>query len=68
MQIADFLTGYRPFNLLEADELAQMAAASRAAEHESGSVIVDGFLQRIDELAVVVSGQLVPRWPPRRAA
>jgi CBS domain-containing protein len=58
MQIADFLAGYPPFDSLEADELARIAAASRVEEHESGSVVVDGFSEQIDELAVVVSGQV----------
>lgn len=58
MQIADFLAGYPPFDSLGPDELRQVASASRIEEHESGSVIVDGFSEQIEELAVVVSGQV----------
>lgn len=58
VSIAEFLSGYPPFDSLAADELARIAAASRLEDHASGSQIMDGFTDQVEELAVVVAGQV----------
>jgi CBS domain-containing protein len=57
-QIAEFLVGYPPFDALSDDEVARIASASRIEDHESGAAIMNGFVEQIEELAVVVSGQV----------
>jgi len=56
--IAEFLSGHPPFDALGDQELSKIAAAARVEDHESGSTIMNGFAEPIDELAVVVSGQV----------
>jgi CBS domain-containing protein len=58
VQIAEFLAGYPPFDSLDDAGLERIAAASRLEAHDSGSEIVDGFRRPIEELAVVVTGQV----------
>lgn len=58
VQIAEFLAAYPPFDSLDESEIARIAASSRLEHHESGSQIMDGFSRPVEELAVVVAGQV----------
>jgi CBS domain-containing protein len=64
--LAGFLAGIPPFDALDEAGRKAVAAASRVVDHPAGAEIVDGFDHVVDELFVVVSGQ-VELWTVRGA-
>ena len=64
--LAGFLAGIPPFDGLDEAGRKSVAAAARVVDHPAGAEIVDGFDHVVDELFVVVSGQ-VELWTVRGA-
>jgi len=56
--LADFLGSHPPFDVLAATELAQLARQAVVERYSPGSVILDAFDSRVDELFVVWEGRV----------
>jgi CBS domain-containing protein len=62
--LTGFLGSHAPFDVLEPDELARIAAHAVVEQYESGTIILDAFDSQIDELFIVWEGR-VDIWPNR---
>jgi CBS domain-containing protein len=56
--LTHFLGSHAPFDVLESDELARIAARAVVEEYDAGEIIVDAFDSRVDELFVVWQGRV----------
>jgi CBS domain-containing protein len=56
--LSAFLGSHAPFDVLDADELARLVAHAVVERYEPGTVVLDAFDSRVDELFIVWEGRV----------